>query len=97
MFSAIISKWPSKVELARDLGVSAERVSKWSKRESVPPENWRSMIVAAKVRGFNLSIEDMVSAAEASARARRTIRRPAYSRKNSSGVTPMTLSKASNC
>jgi hypothetical protein len=66
-FRAVIDLWPSKAQLARDIGCAESRVQKWSVRNSIPAEWWLRLINAAHRRGYKVSFEDLAGLAAVSA------------------------------
>lgn len=61
-FSGIIELWPSSVDLASKIGVEADAVRKWKARNSIPPEYWESLIVAASQAGHSEITADHLTA-----------------------------------
>ena len=43
----IIDLWPSRAELARELDVSYQTISKWRARRSIPPSYWKGLLASA--------------------------------------------------
>ena len=43
----IIDLWPSRADLARELDVSYQTISKWRTRRSIPPSYWKGLLVSA--------------------------------------------------
>ena len=58
-FRAIIAKWPSMADLARDVGTTQGVVQAWSLRDSIPPQWWAPLLEAASAR----KLEDVTRAA----------------------------------
>lgn len=60
--NTLIKKWPTRADLAADLGVKVDRVHKWAQSGSIPQEFMLSVVNAAKKRGFDLTADDMIKA-----------------------------------
>lgn len=58
--SELIDQWPSIAELARDMGTDYETVRAWRRRERIPVEYWRDLLVAARGRRIKLSLDELV-------------------------------------
>lgn len=43
----IIDLWPSRTDLARELDVSYQTISKWRTRRSIPPSYWKGLLMSA--------------------------------------------------
>ena len=56
-YREIISQWPTKTALARDLGITPNQVVLWAKRDSIHPRWWLALCEAAKARGLACSLE----------------------------------------
>lgn len=48
----IIDLWPSRADLARDLDVSYQTVSKWRLRRSIPPAYWKRLLISASTHAI---------------------------------------------
>ena len=48
----IIDLWPSRADLARDLDVSYQTVSKWRLRRSIPPVYWKRLLISASTHAI---------------------------------------------
>lgn len=69
-FVDVIDLWPSRPELARDLGFTIGRVQKWADRNKIPPEHWNILIKAAGKRGYwQVTPRRLTTIAENSARS----------------------------
>ena len=51
-FRPIIDLWPSRAELADDVGTTRLLAQQWWTRDFVPPEWWRLLVEAARRRGY---------------------------------------------
>lgn len=58
----VIDLWPTRVELAADLGVPAARVHKWRQNGSIPARYHGPLIDAARARQIPLSADELVDA-----------------------------------
>ena len=58
-FREIIAAWPTRREMAEELGVSVARVHKWHEREQIPGEMDVRLVPALKRRGVRVSYEDI--------------------------------------
>lgn len=62
----VISLWPNRPEMARDLNaehgepVTVDRIHKWAQSGMIPASYHARVIRAARARGLNLSADDMV-------------------------------------
>lgn len=64
-FLDIIAAWPTAAELARDVDEDHSCVKQWKKRRSIPPEHWRKVETAARLRGYDwINIYVLTRAAE---------------------------------
>jgi hypothetical protein len=64
----ILKLWPSLAELRRDLvglggDISTMGVVRWWQRDSIPGEWWADVERAAKIRGYDVSVEMMADIA----------------------------------
>jgi hypothetical protein len=48
----IFAQWPSDADFGREIGVAYSTVAAWKQRGSIPTAYWRSIITAARRRGF---------------------------------------------
>lgn len=48
----IMARWPSRAQLARDVGAGHTAVYQWWTRNSIPPDWWGRVAQAAKERGI---------------------------------------------
>lgn len=56
---AVIDAWPTRAELAADIGTEAARVHKWAQAGSIPARyHWR-IILAARERDIALSSDEL--------------------------------------
>lgn len=62
-FGELIALWPSRDDLATDLGVKKDRVHKWVQNNTIPAGFWRDLLAAAARRGIPLSADVMVTLA----------------------------------
>lgn len=68
-FSTIIGLWPNRSQLAEDLDTTYGVVKQWDRRNSIPPEYWLRLVVAAKKRDIEgVTLERLAEIAEASGR-----------------------------
>lgn len=58
----ILGRWPSRKELAEDIGKGVIVVHRWHQRKSIPAEYDLCLIEAASRRGIGLSLEDLAEA-----------------------------------
>lgn len=49
-FRDIIAAWPSRQDMADDLGQPIAAINMWHHRDSIPPPYWYMMVAAAKER-----------------------------------------------
>jgi hypothetical protein len=62
----VIALWPTRPEMARDMNaepgetVTVDRIHKWAQSGVIPATYHARILRAARVRGFNLSADDMV-------------------------------------
>ncbi len=56
----LVDLWPSRRELAWDVGVMTDRVHKWAKVNAIPAGFHNAVLTAAAKRGFAVTAEDMV-------------------------------------
>lgn len=56
----LVGLWPSRRELAEDVGVMTDRVHKWAKANAIPAGFHLAVLNAAARRGFAVTAEDMV-------------------------------------
>lgn len=59
---SILQLWPSRKELAADLGLSLVVVHRWHQRESIPPEYDLRLLEAASNRNIPLLWRDLMDA-----------------------------------
>lgn len=55
-----MGKWPSIPKLAEDLGVSPNTAAGWYRRNSIPSEYWKLLLVRAAERDIPLTAIDLV-------------------------------------
>lgn len=58
----ILGRWPSRKELAEDIGKGVIVVHRWHQRKSIPAEYDLDLVEAASKRGIGLSLEDLAKA-----------------------------------
>lgn len=58
----IISRWPSRREMAHDADVQMVTVHRWFARDSIPGEYDIALLGAARRRGIDLTLEDLARA-----------------------------------
>lgn len=56
-FREVVSLWPSRQELASELGVHPEAVRKWSERNSIPAEWWLPILRTPRAEGAGLTAD----------------------------------------
>lgn len=59
-FKALMGKWPSIVEVGRDLGVSQFTAAAWYRRNSIPSSYWELLLQRAAERDIRLTALDLV-------------------------------------
>jgi hypothetical protein len=52
-FRDVVNCWESAEQLAADLKEKGVTVRQWRNRDSIPPEYWPRLVVAATGRGFS--------------------------------------------
>ena len=57
---ALVALWPTRKDLAVDLGVPVDRVQKWPQVGSIPSKYHQAIIDAGVARGFPLSAKLIV-------------------------------------
>jgi hypothetical protein len=55
----IFAIWDSVADMARDLDMPYQTVSKWQQRARIPYESWEAVIKAAGVEGYELTFEQL--------------------------------------
>ncbi len=55
----IISRWPSRKVMAKDIGKTAATINLWVHRGNIPAEYDVELMAAAKKRGVFLSYEEL--------------------------------------
>lgn len=58
-FRDVIEMWPSREELAEDVGISYQGVSKWVYRKEIPPSIWPELVAAAIRRGYPVTFDSL--------------------------------------
>lgn len=61
-FLPILSRWPSRRELASDLGISIKAVHHWFERDSVPAKYDAALLDAASARNLPLNWRELMDA-----------------------------------
>lgn len=56
-FAELIEQWPSVADFARETDQPYERAKQWRARDSIPPEHWPQVILAAAGRGHLVSAD----------------------------------------
>lgn len=75
----IIDLWPSRVELARELDVSYQTISKWRARRSIPPSYWKTLLASAAAHNIaEVSAVALVEAHAAAVQAEAPTRAPEH-------------------
>lgn len=69
-FHDIMGLWPTLAAFASDVGVPYGHVKQWKHRGTVPAHHFAAVVRAAFVRGYPVSLETLVSAAEQKQRSR---------------------------
>lgn len=62
-FVDVIDQWPTMAMLASDTGISYDRVKKWRQRNSIPADAWKSVLRAARRRGYKVKATDLIQLA----------------------------------
>lgn len=57
--SEIINLWPSIGDLASEVGADREAVRLWRKRNRIPLKKLAAVAVAARDRGYNVSLQEL--------------------------------------
>lgn len=52
----VIGLWPSRLELAKDTGMTDEAVRKWEERKKIPSCNWLAVAEAAEKRNYPVDL-----------------------------------------
>lgn len=65
MIRQIIDLWPSRSELARDIGVEPSTVRQWYHRGSIPSDYWSPIAESAEERRIPVWIESLARASAA--------------------------------
>lgn len=69
-FVDVINFWPSRPQLAHDLGLTIGQVQKWADRDRIPSEHWNALIEAAGKRGYwQVTLRRLATIAAQSARS----------------------------
>jgi hypothetical protein len=58
---AIIDAWPSRADLAADMGVSYDTVKKWHQRNSIPSHWWTRLVrhaIKRDIAGVSFEVLD---------------------------------------
>lgn len=76
-FRDVLALWPTLSELARDIDFDYERVAQWRKRDWIPPEWFPRVLQAAEKRGFDLTLQQLMSIASTIAEAKEAERKGA--------------------
>lgn len=61
-FQEIIEKWPSRRDLAEDLGVNLYAVHHWHNRGRIPARYDAALVGAAKARDISIDFADLAMA-----------------------------------
>ena len=64
---SIIDQWPSRAELAKDMGVSYDSTKKWRQRNSIPADYWLKIVrhaIKRDIRGVSFEILDDLKAGQ---------------------------------
>lgn len=56
----LIDLWPSRRQLAADVGATEARVHKWAQTGSIPPKYHLSLVEAGRARGLPVSADLVV-------------------------------------
>ena len=59
-FTDVIGLWPSRQDLADDLCLLDDTIRKWDERDSIKSCWWQMLLRCAKVRGLEISADDLV-------------------------------------
>ena len=64
MFTEIIERWGSYLDLAEDLGCKYQKVQKWHARNSIPASVWADLLAGARRRKIKLTATELIQAAK---------------------------------
>ena len=59
-FEQLILRWPTVADFARDIGVPYETARKMRTRNNIIHEHWSDVLAAARDRGIELTLEDLM-------------------------------------
>lgn len=62
-FRSIIALWPSPDAMAADIGAGPSAVRKWSQRNRIPEEWWRTVLDAPRVRDAGITADTLATLA----------------------------------
>lgn len=62
-FRSIIELWPTRDELAGEIGATPSQVSKWWQRDSIPSEWWAALLSTSKAQVANVSADTLTALA----------------------------------
>ncbi|HMO73135.1 MAG TPA: hypothetical protein PKC84_16095 [Paracoccaceae bacterium] len=58
----IIDLWPTRRDLARDVGTTEARVHRWAARNSIPARFHAGVLRAGRLRAFGVTADELVAA-----------------------------------
>lgn len=62
-FRDVAKLWPSVSDFASEMGVGVDTARKWSQRDKIPSEYWRSLLETRPARDAGLTAEVLTSLA----------------------------------
>lgn len=63
-FRNVISLWPSRTALARDVQEDVSTIRKWYRRNRIPVEHWAKLLEAARVRELPITADYLTRIAD---------------------------------
>lgn len=60
--SEILSRWPTRSDVAADADVPLVVVHRWFQRNAIKPTHWRALLNGAAARGIGLTADELVDA-----------------------------------
>lgn len=69
-FRDVIDKWPSRDEMADDLGEKVGTIHKWYARDRIPSEKWSALVEAGKKRRIKITIQQFAAISSRRGRAK---------------------------
>lgn len=62
-FTDVINLWPSIPEAVSEIGATVSQVSKWRRRDSIPPEWWEAVLATGVARRNGITADALVKLA----------------------------------